>query len=282
MTAFIKNALGLNLLSSSHDEELQKQLIHVLTLTAALCFIGHGAWGIITKSAWVPFFTSMGISETWAYRLMPLVGTMDIGLGLLLILRPMRIVIIWMMLWGLWTALLRPIAGQSMWEFWERGGNYGAPIALLLCYGAFVMSWKDLFSKLEPSTLSQQQVMNMEVFMRIFLACLLIGHGALAAFVQKDQFLTHFASIGINLDKGQLVYVGMFEITLGFLLGFKTRFWRHFLILILTWKLATEFLHVTSGPMANIFEWIERWGDYGIPIALLYIDHFRASQIRNF
>lgn len=282
MNLFLKNAFGMPLLSLPRREttkqELQQQLIHVLTLTAALCFIGHGAWGVITKSAWVPFFTSMGISEEWAYRLMPLVGLIDIGLGILLILRPMRIILFWMALWGLWTAALRPIAGQTLWEFWERGGNYGAPIALLICYGTS----KDLFSKLTPSSLSPKQLLNLEFFMRLFLAFLLIGHGALAAMVQKDQLLTHFASIGINLSKYHLVYVGTFEILLGFLVVLKLRFWTQLLILILVWKLATEFLHFTSGPVANIFEWIERWGDYGIPLALLYIDRFTASQIKNF
>jgi hypothetical protein len=30
--------------------------------------------------------------------------------------------------------------------------------------------------------------------------------------------------------------------------------------------------------IVNIFEWIERWGDYGIPLAMLYIDSFRKAK----
>ena len=33
--------------------------------------------------------------------------------------------------WGLWTASLRPLSGDSVWELVERAGNYGVP--LLLC-----------------------------------------------------------------------------------------------------------------------------------------------------
>lgn len=270
MNLFLKDAFGINLWRPEQRaislETLQQQLIHVLTLAAALCFIGHGAWGIITKSAWVPFFTSVGISEVWAYRLMPFVGGMDIALGLLLISRPMRAIMVWIALWGFWTALLRPIAGQSIWEFWERGGNYGGPICLMICYGAF----------------SLKRVTTAETYMRFFLASLLFGHGALVAIVQKEQFIIHFASIGINLTKQQLMYVGGFEILLGVLLGFKTRLWSQLILVILFWKLFTEFLHVTSGPVLNVFEWIERWGDYGLPVALLYIHRFKESQIKNF
>ena len=30
--------------------------------------------------------------------------------------------------------------------------------------------------------------------------------------------------------------------------------------------------------MLNIFEFIERWGDYGTPIAMILIIHYQASQ----
>ena len=33
---------------------LQTQLHWTLRITAALCFIGHGTWGLITKSGWLP------------------------------------------------------------------------------------------------------------------------------------------------------------------------------------------------------------------------------------
>lgn len=35
----------------------------------------------------------------------------------------------WMLLWCLWTALLRPLSGQGWWEFLDRAGNYGVRLA---------------------------------------------------------------------------------------------------------------------------------------------------------
>ena len=42
--------------------ELQPRLHRVLRVTGGLCFIGHGAWGVITKAAWLPYFSAMASS----------------------------------------------------------------------------------------------------------------------------------------------------------------------------------------------------------------------------
>ena len=60
----------------------------ILRIGAAACFIGHGAFGILTKEAWIPFFAFAGISRDWALTLMPVVGTIDIAAGLLVLAAP--------------------------------------------------------------------------------------------------------------------------------------------------------------------------------------------------
>src|SRR6185437_990151 len=40
----------------------------ILRVAVAGCFIGHGAFGIITKAAWVPYFAIFGIPEAWAWK----------------------------------------------------------------------------------------------------------------------------------------------------------------------------------------------------------------------
>jgi len=35
----------------------------ILRVAVAGCFIGHGAFGLITKAAWVPYFAIFGIPE---------------------------------------------------------------------------------------------------------------------------------------------------------------------------------------------------------------------------
>ena len=41
----------------------------ILRVAVAACFIGHGAFGIITKAAWLPYFSIFEIPEAWAWRL---------------------------------------------------------------------------------------------------------------------------------------------------------------------------------------------------------------------
>jgi hypothetical protein len=49
--------------------------------------------------------------------------------------RPTRALIAYMAFWGLFTATLRPLAGEGIWELVERSYNYGVRAALLLLYG---------------------------------------------------------------------------------------------------------------------------------------------------
>ena len=68
----------------------QAALYWLLRIACGLEFIGHGAFGVITKAAWVPYFGVMGIPARWAWKLMPVVGSVDIFLGLLVLLKPLR------------------------------------------------------------------------------------------------------------------------------------------------------------------------------------------------
>ena len=117
----------------------------ILRVAVAACFIGHGAFGIITKAAWLPYFAIFGIPEAWAWKIMPVVGAVDISVGVLTLVQPVRAVVLYMAFWGFQTACLRPLAGQGMWELLERAGNYGVPLAFL-CLLAPVGPCADWFS----------------------------------------------------------------------------------------------------------------------------------------
>jgi hypothetical protein len=75
-------------------------LYWILRVGVAACFIGHGAFGIITKAAWLPYFAIFGIPEAWAWKLMPMVGTVDVTVGVLTLFQPIRAVILYMTFWG--------------------------------------------------------------------------------------------------------------------------------------------------------------------------------------
>ena len=63
---------------------------------AALCFIGHGAFGFITKAAWIPYFGVVGIPEAWAWTLMPIVGAVDVTAGMWVLFGPRGLPLVYM------------------------------------------------------------------------------------------------------------------------------------------------------------------------------------------
>ena len=117
----------------------------VLRFAVAGEFIGHGVFALQGKKAWIEWFSIFGISDTGlATQLLFLLGVADIVLAILILIKPVRIALLWMALWGFWTALLRPIVGESIWDFVERWANWGAPLALLLLLG-WPKNWREWF-----------------------------------------------------------------------------------------------------------------------------------------
>jgi hypothetical protein len=232
----------------------------ILRIGAAACFIGHGAFGIITKEAWVPFFAFAGIPRDLALTLMPVVGTVDIAAGLLLLAAPRPIVLVYMVVWALWTALLRPLTGDSVFETLERAGNYGVPLALLLLAG-IPRRWRDWFAASSSAgNASADPALAMRVLL-VSTALLLFGHGALA--VQGTPILaSHLTLAGLPAD--WLTLIGFVEMSAALLLLAWPS--ASLLLTIATWKLLTESLWIVAD--APVFEFIERAGSYAAPIAL--------------
>ena len=54
------NIFGVSTIAWWHTLPLEHQLYWLLRLGVIGCFIGHGAYGFITKEAWVPFFGVAG------------------------------------------------------------------------------------------------------------------------------------------------------------------------------------------------------------------------------
>jgi hypothetical protein len=90
--------------------------------------VGHGAFGVLTHQGWVPYFGVYRIPEPWAWTLMPLVGTVDILLGRLALVAPIRAALFSMAVWAFFTA---PVASEGWWEFFERSYHFGIPFLML-------------------------------------------------------------------------------------------------------------------------------------------------------
>ena len=242
----------------------------ILRIACFMCYVGHGAFGIITKEGWLPFFAVVGIPENLAWTLMPLIGTIDILLGIVVLLRPTKIVLAYMVVWSVWTALLRPLAGLGVSEFLERAGNYGIPLAMLLIAYASpkVKGW---FDKVGPERMTAELGSRLMWVVRLSTAALLMGHGAFGAITNKTMLMNHFATVGIGNgapDSSLLLHlIGFGEMALGAAILFASS--SALLWIAFGWKVFTELLYPLSGDY--FFEFVERGGSYAAPLALLVL-----------
>ena len=231
-----------------------------LRLGAAGCFIGHGVFGLITKAAWLPYFAVVGIPEPWAWKLMPLVGAVDVLAGMAVLFAPTRLPLVYMAIWAVWTALLRPLAGESVFEAVERAGNYGVPLAMLLWLGV-PTSWRALvgYSTSKSESIAPRQAVRS--VLQVTTSMLLAGHGALAL-LGKPLLANHAALIGLSSPAA--MYAGWFEIVLAVVIALRPSV--ALLVFVVAWKVGSESLYVAAG--APVWEFVERAGSYAVPAAL--------------
>jgi hypothetical protein len=253
--------------AQAFDDDARMRRVHwCLRLGAAACFVGHGAFGVITKAAWVPYFAVAGIPSDMAYALMPVVGTVDVLMGLAVLVSPRPFMLLYMAVWALWTALLRPLAGEPLFETMERAGNYGVPFAMLLLLG-WPRSWRGWVRGGDGVPASRAAIARM---LQWTTGVLLSAHGALAAFTGKTLFATHYAALGV--PAGVAPVVGWAEMIVSALvMVFPTP---ALALAIAIWKVATEALFPISG--APIWDLIERGGSYAAPLALALLPMHRS------
>jgi len=107
-------------------------IIWILKIGVFGTFLGHGIYAIKVNPAWIPFLTQIGFSNEIAIQIMPFIGVLDVLIAISVLIKPLRIVLIWAIFWAFLTALMRPIVGYSILDFIERSGNWATPLALLL------------------------------------------------------------------------------------------------------------------------------------------------------
>lgn len=249
-----------------------KSVHYVLRFASAMCFIGHGVWGILQKSSWLNYFLVFGIDRNAAMHLMPILGMVDIFFGVALIFYPVRIIVVWLVVWGFITALLRPLSGEPLAEFMERAGNYGAPLALLLLYVQVDKTHLRLFHPLNSSvTVDAGTILRLKTCLRIICFLLLAGHGWLNL-IEKKGLLAQYAALGVSNPQLIAHCLGVFEILAA--LTILIRPLGPLLLIMFIWKVFSELYY----PQHEIFEWLERGGSYGSLLALWLILRFDASR----
>jgi len=251
-----------------------KNIHYTLRFASAMCFIGHGAFGIIGKKIWLNYFAVFGMGPSMANHLMPVLGTVDILMGISLLLYPTRAVLGWLVIWGSLTAMCRPLSGEPFAEFIERAGNFGAPLALLLLSGINGKSIKGWFTPINPEIqMNEKNIAKATKFLQVIVFLLLAGHGWLNL-VEKKGIMGQYTALGFSNPATVAHIVGIFEVLAACVVLIKPI--RPVLIALLVWKIGTELFY----PHWEIFEWIERGGSYGAILALWFILPRTSIQTR--
>lgn len=243
-----------------------EQKIHfTLRIAVAMCFIGHGAFGIITKPIWCNYFAVFGIGKDLALRLMPVLGTFDIVLGVIMLVYPMRVIPLWLVMWGVVTAALRPLSGEPFAELIERTGNFGAPLAFLILSGSGGTGLKPWWARVHPDMeMSKETRGKLTVCLRVVVFLLLLGHGWLNV-IEKKGLLGQYSSLGFSSPELVAQSVGLFEIIAACIVLIRPL--RPLLLGLFIWKMGSELFY----PHWELFEWIERGGSYGSILALWFV-----------
>jgi hypothetical protein len=235
----------------------------VLRVGVAACFIGHGAFGIITKASWLPFFAFAGIGPDAAYRLMPVIGAVDVTLGVIALVSPRPALLLYMAVWSFFTAALRPLTGDHVWEMVERAGNFGVPL-MLLATAQWPRTRREWFASLRLAVAGDDRRGLLAAVAIPTIALLLIGHGALGM-LGAPTLVTHAALVGGPDGAPELA----FRMGLADLAGAAMILWNPtagLAALICGWKIASEGLFIAGG--APVWEFVERSGSYAAPMAL--------------
>jgi len=245
-------------------QTVEEKIYFTLRIVIAMCFIGHGAFGIITKPIWCNYFGVFGIREQFAYKLMPIVGSIDILMGIAMLIYPLRFIPLWLIGWGLMTASLRPLSGEPFAELIERAGNFGAPLAMLILCGGLPKNVSGLFDRLNVPAISTGISCKKTIFcLQVVGFLLLAGHGWLNL-LEKKSLITQYTTLGFSNTSSTALTVGLLEIAAA--LTILVRPTRSILLFVVLWKMGSELFY----PHYEIFEWIERGGSYGVLIALWF------------
>ncbi len=243
-------------------------------------FVGHGAFGILTKAGWLPYIQAFGFPESLGWQLMPLIGAVDIAFGILTLITPRRAFILYMAIWGFFTALLRPLAGEGWWEFFERSYNFGLPTLFFLTHSV-APYWKNsLFKEISTADLiSSERLQFFAKPAQWIIISYLLGHGAFSVLMGKQNLLYQYVQMGMPMLAGHtylgIYLMGCMEILLAVAVYFNPT--RSVLIFTALWKIASEALYPLTGAYGGGWELMERGSSYGMPFLLLL---FSQQQVQ--
>ena len=111
-----------------------------LRLGVFLTFFGHGYLAFKQNPMWIPYLQTVGFSPETSKQLIVWIGALDMFVAFIVLVKPLKYVVLWASIWAFSAALIRPISGEPIWSFVERGGNWLPPLALFVLLFVFQKS----------------------------------------------------------------------------------------------------------------------------------------------
>jgi len=108
------------------------KIIWLMRIGVCLTFLGHGIIAFNVNPKWLLYLQTVGLTGEFAMQTMKFIGALDILIAISILIKPMKQVLYWCVFWAFLTALMRPLSGESILQFVERGANWILPLALVL------------------------------------------------------------------------------------------------------------------------------------------------------
>ena len=137
--------LTLFAINAHYDQKdsLNRGFLFGIQLSIFLIFMSHGVGCFLKNSLYIDYiigfvgdYTPFSIKQYQAEQLLNIIGIIDVVVAVLVLLRPSKTLIYWLIFWGLLTSLLRIVdAGIFNYtEFLIRAPHFGFPIAMLIIW----------------------------------------------------------------------------------------------------------------------------------------------------
>lgn len=279
-----------------------KALDLIFRISIFMTMAGHGFHGVFKggKQGWLQFFAGpdamigFNLFEPHAWTIMPIIGIVDILIGLYVLVRPSRYALLHAGLWAFVTAFFRPLAdatglagGHLLSGLLERTYNFG-PALILLGLSLYSTHILDAFNSIHgffvervrfPRVTEREAIALRDVLAGL-MAIALVGHAIYCLVDGSGTVGRHLVAFGHDKVLG-LQVLGVLQLAAAALILVGRRC-SVVVAGVLAVALGVEFLYVgdiVAGHghyLTAIFEIIERGGKYMIPVAILVLN--RATK----
>lgn len=150
--------LTLHAISYYYKKEfkLNGLFVFAIQFSIFLIFLAHGIGCFLKNGLYIDYilgffmdYTSISMKQSEAEQLLNIIGAIDVIVAVLVLIKPFKFLLYWLIFWGFLTALLRIMDASILnyVEFLIRVPHFGLPFALLL-----IRNFQDETSKVDAET----------------------------------------------------------------------------------------------------------------------------------